>query len=112
MIITLVQTNNSSSSSHKLNSLLEDSKVNIRSINSIFELNSKRDIYHSIGSIFNKIQPKQNVTALRRRMVAAQRALSRATKTLAAMPRIRQQRQGILQQPQKLVNFDCLQECN
>nr|BAK00444.1 predicted protein [Hordeum vulgare subsp. vulgare] len=57
------------------------------------------------GSIFNKIQPKQNVTALRRRMVAAQRALSRATKTLAAMPRIRQQRQRILQQPQKLRNI-------
>jgi len=38
-------------------------------------------------------------------MVAAQRALSRATKTLAALPRIKQQRQRILQQPQKLVNL-------
>jgi hypothetical protein len=37
-------------------------------------------------------------------MVAAQRALSRATKTLAAMPRIRQQRQRFLQQPQQLVD--------
>ncbi|UJR31011.1 hypothetical protein I4U23_018522 [Adineta vaga] len=46
-----------------------------------------------------------NVTALRRRMVAAQRALSRATKTLASIPRIRQQRQRILQQPQKLRNI-------
>lgn len=36
-------------------------------------------------------------------MVAAQRALTRATKTLAALPRIKQQRQRILQQPQKLV---------
>ncbi len=36
-------------------------------------------------------------------MVAAQRALSRATKTLAALPRIKQQRQRILQQPVKLV---------
>lgn len=44
-----------------------------------------------------------NVSALRRRMVAAQRALTRATKTLAALPRIKQQRQRILQQPQKLV---------
>jgi len=58
------------------------------------------------GSIFNKVQPRQqNVTALRRRMVAAQRALSRATKTLASVPRIRQQRQRILQQPQKLRNI-------
>jgi len=38
-------------------------------------------------------------------MVAAQHALSRATKTLAAMPRLKQQRQRFLQQPQKLVNF-------
>jgi len=66
------------------------------------------------GSIFNKIRPNrnigafrpnQNVGALRRRMVAAQHALSRATKTLAAIPRIRQQRQRILQQPQKLRNI-------
>jgi hypothetical protein len=38
-------------------------------------------------------------------MVAAQRALNRATKTLAALPRIKQQRQRMLQQPQKLVNL-------
>jgi hypothetical protein len=38
-------------------------------------------------------------------MVAAQHALSRATKTLAAMPRLKQQRQRFLQQPQKLVKF-------
>jgi len=57
------------------------------------------------GSIFNKIRPNQNVTTLRRRMVAAQRALNRATKTLAAMPRIKQQRQRFLQQPQKLRNI-------
>lgn len=36
-------------------------------------------------------------------MVAAQRALNRATKTLATLPRMKQQRQRILQQPQKLV---------
>lgn len=36
-------------------------------------------------------------------MVAAQRALNRATKTLATLPRIKQQRQRVLQQPQKLV---------
>ncbi len=58
---------------------------------------------YPIGSVFNKIRPNQNVTALRRRMVAAQRALNRATKTLAALPRIKQQRQRFLQQPQKLV---------
>ncbi|CAM4865244.1 unnamed protein product [Rotaria socialis] len=57
------------------------------------------------GSIFNKIRPNQNVSALRRRMVAAQRALNRATKTLAEIPRMRQQRQRILQQPQKLRNI-------
>jgi hypothetical protein len=57
------------------------------------------------GSVFNKIRPNQNVTALRRRMVAAQRALNRATKTLAALPRIKQQRQRILQQPVKLRNI-------
>ncbi|CAM4742100.1 unnamed protein product [Rotaria magnacalcarata] len=57
------------------------------------------------GSIFNKIRPNQNVSALRRRMVAAQRALTRATKTLAEIPRMRQQRQRILQQPQKLRNI-------
>lgn len=62
------------------------------------------------GSVFNKIRktpnaPNNNVSALRRRMVAAQRALNRATKTLASMPRIRQQRQRILQQPQKLRNI-------
>jgi hypothetical protein len=57
------------------------------------------------GSIFNKIQPNPNVTVLRRRMVAAQHALSRATKTLAAMPRLKQQRQRFLQQPQKLTNI-------
>jgi hypothetical protein len=62
-----------------------------------------------IGSIFNKIRPNQNrpagnVGALRRRMLAAQHALSRATKTLAAMPRLKQQRQRFLQQPQQLVN--------
>jgi len=57
------------------------------------------------GSIFNKIRPTQNVSALRRRMVAAQRALNRATKTLAALPRIKQQRQRILQQPQQLRNI-------
>lgn len=39
-------------------------------------------------------------------MVAAQRALNRATKTLAAMPKIRQQRQKFLQQPQKFVNAE------
>jgi hypothetical protein len=59
--------------------------------------------------VFNKLRKSQaanapNVSALRRRMVAAQRALNRATKTLAAMPRIRQQRQRILQQPQQLVS--------
>jgi hypothetical protein len=58
---------------------------------------------YSIGSVFNKIRPNQNVTALRRRMVAAQRALNRATKTLAALPRIKQQQQRFLQRPQKLV---------
>lgn len=109
VITTLDPTNNHSSSKHKLDLLLEDNKVNIRTIDYIFKLNAKRDIYYSIGSIFNKIQPRQNVTALRRRMVAAQRALNRATKTLAAIPRIRQQRQRILQQPQKLVNVNCLQ---
>jgi len=57
------------------------------------------------GSIFNKVRPNQNVNTLRRRMVAAQRALNRATKTLAAMPRIKQQRQRFLQQPQKLRNI-------
>jgi len=66
------------------------------------------------GSIFNKVrrnqnvntlQRNQNVNILRRRMVAAQRALNRATKTLAAMPRIKQQRQRFLQQPQKLRNI-------
>lgn len=57
------------------------------------------------GSVFNKIRPNQNVTALRRRMVAAQRALNRATRTLAALPKIKQQRQRILQQPQKLRNI-------
>jgi hypothetical protein len=38
-------------------------------------------------------------------MIAAQRALNRATKTLASLPRIKQQRQKFLQQPQKLVNY-------
>jgi len=57
------------------------------------------------GSIFNKFRPAQNVTTLRRRMVAAQHALNRATKTLASMPRIKQQRQRFLQQPQKLRNI-------
>jgi len=57
------------------------------------------------GSIFNKVRRNQNVNTLRRRMVAAQRALNRATKTLAAMPRIKQQRQRFLQQPQKLRNI-------
>jgi len=61
------------------------------------------------GSVFNKIRrpppPNQNVSALRRRIVAAQHALSRATKTLAALPRIKQQRQRFLQQPQKLRNI-------
>lgn len=57
------------------------------------------------GSIFNKIRPNPNVSSLRRRMVAAQRALNRATKTLAALPRIKQQRQTFLQQPQKLRNI-------
>lgn len=38
-------------------------------------------------------------------MVAAQRALNRATKTLAAMPRIKQQRQNFLQRPQNLVSY-------
>lgn len=57
------------------------------------------------GSVFNKIRPNQNVTALRRRMVAAQRALNRATKTLAALPRIKQQQQRFLQRPQKLRNI-------
>jgi hypothetical protein len=58
------------------------------------------------GSIFNKIRPRnQNVSALQRRMVAAQRALHRATKTLAALPRIKQQRQRFLQQPQQLRNI-------
>jgi len=60
------------------------------------------------GIAFNKARnnntgPPQ-VTALRRRMVAAQRALSRATKTLASMPRLKMQRQKFLQQPQKLSN--------
>ena len=58
---------------------------------------------YRIGSVFNKIRPNQNVTALRRRMVAAQRALTRATRTLAAVPRMKQQRQRFLQQPPKLV---------
>ncbi|CAF0942246.1 unnamed protein product [Rotaria sp. Silwood1] len=57
------------------------------------------------GSIFNKMRTNQNVGALRRRMVAAQRALNRATKTLATLPRIKQQRQRFLQQPQKLRNI-------
>jgi hypothetical protein len=58
------------------------------------------------GSIFNKIRPRNpNVSALRRRMVAAQHALNRATKTLAALPRIKQQRQRFLQQPQQLRNI-------
>jgi len=59
------------------------------------------------GSIFNKIRPNPNpnVSSLRRRMVAAQRALNRATKTLAALPRIKQQRQRFLQQPPKLRNI-------
>jgi len=62
------------------------------------------------GSVFNKIRPNQNrpagnVGALRRRMLAAQQALSRATKTLASMPRIKQQRQRFLQQPQQLRNI-------
>lgn len=61
------------------------------------------------GSIFNKFRqnpnPTANVSALRRRMVAAQRALTRATKTLATLPRIKQQRQRVLQQPQKLRNI-------
>jgi len=58
------------------------------------------------GSIFNKMRPANpNVSTLRRRMVAAQRALNRATKTLAALPRIKQQRQRFLQQPQKLRNI-------
>jgi len=57
------------------------------------------------GSVFNKIRPNPNVTGLRRRMVAAQRALTRATRTLAALPRINQQRQRFLQQPQKLRNI-------
>ncbi|CAF3717068.1 unnamed protein product [Rotaria sp. Silwood1] len=60
---------------------------------------------YSIGSIFNKMRTNQNVGALRRRMVAAQRALNRATKTLATLPRIKQQRQRFLQQPQKLRNI-------
>ena len=55
------------------------------------------------GSIFNKMRTNSNVTTLRRRMAAAQRALNRATRTLAAIPKMRQQRQRILQQPQKLV---------
>jgi hypothetical protein len=45
-------------------------------------------------------------------MVAAQRALNRATKTLAALPRIKQQRQRFLQQPQKLVKFLFLYKSN
>jgi hypothetical protein len=58
------------------------------------------------GSIFNKMRSANpNVNALRRRMVAAQHALNRATKTLAALPRIKQQRQRFLQQPQKLRNI-------
>jgi hypothetical protein len=58
------------------------------------------------GSIFNKVRPNNpNVSSLRRRMLAAQRALNRATKTLAALPRIKQQRQRVLQQPQKLRNI-------
>lgn len=57
------------------------------------------------NSIFNKVRPNQNVTALRQRMVAAQQALHRATKTLAAMPRMKQQRQRFLQQPPKLRNI-------
>ncbi len=68
--------------------------------------------YYSIGSIFNKIRPNPNVSSLRRRMVAAQRALNRATKTLAALPRIKQQRQTFLQQPQKLVKFLFLYKSN
>jgi len=57
------------------------------------------------GSIFNKMPKNQHVGTLRRRMIAAQHALNRATKTLAAMPRIKQQRQRFLQQPQKLRNI-------
>ncbi|CAF0784436.1 unnamed protein product [Rotaria sordida] len=57
------------------------------------------------GSIFNKIHTNPNVSALRRRMVAAQRALNRATKTLATLPRIKQQRQRFLQQPPKFRNI-------
>ncbi|CAF2685845.1 unnamed protein product [Rotaria sp. Silwood2] len=57
------------------------------------------------GSVFNKMRTNPNVNALRRRMVAAQHALNRATKTLATLPRIRQQRQRFLQQPPKLRNI-------
>lgn len=68
-------------------------------------------IFPTLGSVFNKIRKNQNaangvaVGALRRRMVAAQRALNRATKTLAALPKIKQQRQRFLQQPQQLVEI-------
>ncbi|CAF1252100.1 unnamed protein product, partial [Didymodactylos carnosus] len=47
----------------------------------------------------------QNVGALRRRMVAAQRALNRAQKTLASMPKIKLQRQKFLQQPETLAHI-------
>ncbi|CAF0922050.1 unnamed protein product [Didymodactylos carnosus] len=47
----------------------------------------------------------QDVGSLRRRMIAAQKALNRAQKTLASMPKIRLQRQNFLQQPQKLTNI-------
>lgn len=57
------------------------------------------------GSIFNKIRRNPNVNMLQRRMVAAQRALNRATKTLAALPKLKQQRQRFFQQPQNLRNI-------
>jgi len=62
------------------------------------------------GGAFNKIRinkqtGQQQVNALRRRMMAAQHALNRATKTLASMPKIKMQRQKFLQQPQRLSNI-------
>jgi len=58
----------------------------------------------SAGNIVINKNTQQNVSALRRRMLAAQRALNRATKTLTSMPKIKLQRQKFLQQPMKLTN--------
>ena len=72
--------------------------------------------WFSIGSVFNKIRrnapaANPNVGVLRRRMLAAQQALNRATKTLAAMPRLKKQRQQFLQQPQQLVRRHLPAQC-